>query len=960
MSLRAYLAAFAAAILFPVAVFAAIVGYFIVEQHRETIRRGAHDRVLAVSTAIDIELLGSIDALRALAAAPSLARGDVRYFRRVASVLLADHPDWININLALPDGQQLMNLSVPEGRPLPNIGELDGSFARLRETGQPGISDLAVGPVLKRWSLAVRVPVWERGTLKYVLSAGLNLDAIKRVIDAQQLPHGWVGVVIERQGRIVARSLRSEESVGKLASASLREGVARAPTGWFRGGTIEGTEVYTPYRRSEVTGWAFAMGIPVEVVDAAAWRVAALLALGLAAAVALALVLARKVGRSISGPIRALAGATEAIGRGERVTIPEAGRVAELRSLESALRGAVKAQDALTRAEEQTRAIVNHVLDGIITIDERGTVQSFNPGAEKLFGFQAAEVIAQNVKMLMPEPYRSGHDGYIGNYLHTGQAKIIGIGREVEGRRKDGSTFPMDLAVSEFRIGARRFFTGIVRDITERKRAEEELRASEERLRMALTAGRMGNWEWDVRTNAVSWSPDLEAIHGLAPGTFAGTFEAYKKDIHPEDWEHVQRAIAESLERGEHHMEYRIVLPDGEVRWVEGRGKVFLDASGAPMRVVGVCTDVTERKLAEEALRKSDRAKDEFLATLSHELRNPLAALTSAAHVLKVSDPSRPPAMEARMVVERQTKHMARLVGDLLDISRITFGKLALDREPLELGDAVARVVEMWRASGRFERHDVSLEVAPVWVDADPARVEQITANLLDNAVKFTPAGKAVRLSVARENSDAVLRVSDDGAGLTAEAAESVFDLFVSGDQSAGLGVGLALVKRLAELQGGSTSVASAGPGRGATFEVRLPAAQAPAPRERRERVGPAGTRSVLIVEDNEDARQMLEAVLALEGHEVRAASDGKTGLALAGSARPEVALIDIRLPDMDGYELARRLRAACDGARIGLVALTGFGGAQDEQRALDAGFDAHLVKPVSPERLKQVIATLA
>jgi len=962
VTLRSYLTALTLATLLPVAIFAGIVGYLLVEEQRETFRRGAEERTLALITAVDSELRGDIETLQVLAQVRSLDEGDLGLFRRTAVQILASQPHWININLALPDGQQILNLRAPEGAALPKIPDFEGNRGQLVEAREPVVGNLLIGPVTKRWDFAVRVPIARDGKVLYVLSAIANPDSIDRLLAAQGMPPGWVGVVLDRNHRIVARTVEPEKSRGQLASQSLREALARSPSGWFRGHTIEGTEVYTPYRRSEATGWAFAMGIPASAVDAAATRATWLLVLGLLGAIGLAIALAHLVGRRISQPIMAVASATEAMGRGKLVEVPGSAGVEELRSLETGLRAAVQAQEALRRTEEQIRSVVDNVLDGIITIDEQGRIQSFNQAAEKLFGFRAPEIVGQSVKSLMPERYQRQHDDGLANYLRTGEAKIIGIGREVEGRRKDGSIFPMDIAVSEFRIGERRYFTGIVRDITERKRAEESLRASEERLRMALVAGRMGNWEWNIQSNEVAWSPDLEAIHGLAPGAFPGTFEAYKKDIHPEDWQEVQSAIARSMEQGpDHHVEYRIIRPDGAVRWVEGRGKVFRDSSGAPTRVVGVCTDITERKRAELALKEADRAKDEFLAMLSHELRNPLAALTAAAHVLKFANPSGEAAIKARRVAERQTRQMSRLVADLLDISRITLGKLGLERERLDLAETVAKLVSTWRASGRFDRHRLSFGVAPVWIDADRARIEQVTANLLDNALKFTPSGKAVKISVSKDDGAAVLCVSDEGAGLAPEAVPRVFELFAqSGEaRNGGLGIGLALVKRLTEMHGGEVSASSDGEGRGATFTVRLPAVTAPVGESSEAAVHGGGGRRILIVEDNDDARHMLEAALALDGHSVRAACDGATGLALAADAAPDVALIDVGLPDMDGYEVARRLRAAPGGRRIGLIALTGYGQPEDRRRAFEAGFDTHITKPVASDRLKQIIAEL-
>jgi CheY-like chemotaxis protein/anti-sigma regulatory factor (Ser/Thr protein kinase) len=253
----------------------------------------------------------------------------------------------------------------------------------------------------------------------------------------------------------------------------------------------------------------------------------------------------------------------------------------------------------------------------------------------------------------------------------------------------------------------------------------------------------------------------------------------------------------------------------------------------------------------------------------------------------------------------------------------------------------------------------------PVWVDADRARIEQILSNLLDNAVKFTPAGKTIRVAVAPEGEDALLTVSDEGAGLAPGSAERMFDLFVQGERgldraAGGLGVGLALVKRLTELHGGTVAASSAGAGRGTTFVVRLPAVLPSAQSQAAQATPRVAAKRILIVEDNDDARHMMHEVLAFGGHDVREARDGATGLALAAESRPDVALIDIGLPDLDGYEVARRLRAAPGGRRMGLIAITGYGQAEDQKRAYDAGFDAHLTKPVAPERLRQVMAGLA
>ena len=499
----------------------------------------------------------------------------------------------------------------------------------------------------------------------------------------------------------------------------------------------------------------------------------------------------------------------------------------------------------------------------------------------------------------------------------------------------------------------------------ERRESEETLRASAERLRLALAAGRMGSWEWNVRTNEVIWSPELEQIHGLPHGAFGRTFASYRRDIHPDDLPAVERAIGHSLEHGDHHVEYRIVRSDGSVRWVEGRGKVFRDEAGEPLRVIGVCTDITERKSAEAALREADRHKDEFLAMLSHELRNPLAALTTAAHVLALARPDGDDDVHARTIVARQTAVMTRLIDDLLDVSRVTMGKMTLDRVPLDLADLVRNVAEAWRGAGRLGLARVAVTTTPAWILADRMRIEQIVTNLLDNALKFTPPGRRVDVVVRRDGESALLEVADEGEGIAPEMIGHVFDLFVQAPRDGqrkggGLGLGLALVKRLAELHGGTATVASAGVGRGAVFTVRLPAAPRPkAHVPPRSAAVPSGARRILIVDDNDDARTMLEAMLVHDGHHVRGARNGAAGLALAADSPPDVALIDIGLPDIDGYELARQLRAALPARELALIALTGFGQAEDQRRAFAAGFDAHLTKPVTPDRLTQAIAEL-
>ncbi len=723
MKLRSYLTLLTLATLVPVAIFAALVGANLIDQERKTFRRGAQEQVRALSTAIDAALRGSITTLTAFSLSPSLDSDDLGYFRRAAEILLAGQSDWVNINLSLPDGQQVVNLKVAEGAPLPNIGTLDDSLERLLRTGAPVVGDLVMGPVTRNWDFAVRVPVIRGGAVKYVLSAVVRSQALSQLVKRQDLPAEWIAVIFDRNGRVVTRSRNSAQSLGQLPDSRLRAALAAQPSGWVHANSLERADFQWRYQVSPGTGWAFAMGIPSATVNAAGRQAAWLFGLGLLGATGIAVALAVIISRRISRPIAALASEVNAIGRGSEPRLPREPRIDEIRLLATALRTAAQAA-----------------------------------------------------------------------------------------------------------------------------REHEDLVAREK-----------------------------------------------------------------------------------------------------------------------QALQAADRAKDEFLAMLSHELRNPLAALTAAAHVLKRADPARESAIKARIVVERQTRHMARLVEDLLDVSRITMGKATLEREILNLAQVASNVVQTWRAAGRLEGARVSVDARPVWINADRVRIEQIVANLLDNALKFTPAGQPITVSVRPEGDAAVLEVADEGQGISPDMIGRVFELFTQGPLEpdrgkGGLGLGLALVKRLAELHGGSVFSASEGPGRGAVFTVRLPAVDGvQAVVAGASKLGrSAGSRRILVIEDNDDARQMLRALLALGGHEVREAPDGMSGIAAAMEARPDAVLIDIGLPDIDGYEVARRLRASAADGRIGLIAVTGYGQPEDEARALEAGFDAHLTKPVEARRLEEVIANVS
>jgi signal transduction histidine kinase len=372
--------------------------------------------------------------------------------------------------------------------------------------------------------------------------------------------------------------------------------------------------------------------------------------------------------------------------------------------------------------------------------------------------------------------------------------------------------------------------------------------------------------------------------------------------------------------------------------------------------------EIEERKVAE----RQNHAKDEFLAMLGHELRNPLSAISSAASLIALPDVTIDGLARAKKIIQRQSRHLGRIVDDLLDLSRAMSGKILLNRAPLDMRALLHSCVDTYHATGRVGEHKLQLEAAPGWVNGDVTRLEQIISNLLDNAIKYTAPGGLIQIGCEVKDEDVVLTVEDSGVGISAELLPHVFDVFVQGARTidraqGGLGIGLALVRRLAELHGGSAGAHSEGSGEGSVFTIRLPRTERP--QELRSDImdtPQAGKPTVLLIEDNDDGREMMSMMLSCYGYEVRHAADGLQGLEVAASFHPDLALVDIGLPGIDGYEVARRLRANAATRDIKLIALTGYGLAEDQRRVLDAGFDMHLVKPVDIDHLMQAISSCA
>ncbi len=506
------------------------------------------------------------------------------------------------------------------------------------------------------------------------------------------------------------------------------------------------------------------------------------------------------------------------------------------------------------------------------------------------------------------------------------------------------------------------------KNIKEQRLAELAIRASEERLQLAMEIGGAGSWDQDLRNGRLHWSESHFTLLGHQP-TPSGeaTSDLWQTAMAPGDLDRVNAEWSRAeRERDVFRSEHQMRRADGRRIWVSAAGRFFYDDSGIAVRFVGVFFDVTERKRMEQELQEAGRRKDEFLATLAHELRGPLAPVRSSLELLKRAGVDREMIDHALSTMDRQIGQMVRLIDDLMDVSRITRDRLELKKERTEVASVVHHAVEACRPHIDRAAHDLRLELPaePIYLLADPARLSQVVGNLLTNSCKYTDPGGRILLSVELDRDEVVIAVTDNGIGIPAEMLPRVFDLFTQVDQSmgqsqGGLGIGLSLVKRLVEMHDGRVSVHSDGPGHGSRFVVRLPnvmsppEADPPVPLLSGER--PRGRR-ILVVDDNTDSARCLAMLLKLTGNETATAHDGAEAVAKAASYRPDVILLDIGLPTMTGHAACRAIREQPGGRDITIVALTGWGQEEDRRKSQEAGFDAHLVKPVDHEALAKVL----
>jgi PAS domain S-box-containing protein len=509
------------------------------------------------------------------------------------------------------------------------------------------------------------------------------------------------------------------------------------------------------------------------------------------------------------------------------------------------------------------------------------------------------------------------------------------------------------------------------------RQAEATSRELQRLLEIAVEASELGTFHCDMPLRHILWNERCKAHFWLSPDAEID-FDLFYSILHPDDRERTREAVEACVYgRKGYDIEYRTVSrtvsPQGEIRWVRATGRTCCDENGQPTQFDGTTQDITERKRTEDALRRADRHKDEFLATLAHELRNPLAPIRNSLHLLSLSGELSESMEPIRGIMERQVNHMVRLIDDLLDLSRIRSGKIELRKTAVEVATLVASAVETSRPIIDAAGHQlaISLPAEPLTLEADPVRISQVISNLLTNAAKYTTRGGQIWLTARQEGREVVIAVRDTGLGIPPDMLPRVFDMFAQVDRTVshsqgGLGIGLTLTKNLVEMHGGRIRAYSGGPGEGSEFTVWLPLA----PRFQRTSVAapPASAsntalplrRRILVVDDLQAAGYVLSRLLEKMGQQVWTATGAASALDMARANPPDLVISDIGMPDMDGYELARRLRSEPKLANSLLVALTGYGQAEDRQKAEEAGFDYHLVKPVSIDALRDLLAALS
>ena len=614
--------------------------------------------------------------------------------------------------------------------------------------------------------------------------------------------------------------------------------------------------------------------------------------------------------------------------------------------------------------QQRLQLLIDAVTDyGIFVLDPEGHIASWNSGAQRLKGYTRDEILGKHFSVFYPT--EAVASGWPDEELR--RARQLGRFEDEGWRlRKDGSRFWANVVITALHEPGGRLagFAKITRDLTERRRQEEELRQSEERFRLLVDSVRdYAIFMLDPQGYVRSWNAGAEAINQYTADEIVGKHLSTLYTAEDVASHKAERELETAAAQGRVEDEGWRKRKDGSLFWANVVVSAIRNGEGELIGFAKVTRDMSERRRLQE-LELASQRMNEFLAMLAHELRNPLAPIRNAVTIMQLETLASPVLRNCRDVIDRQLTHVTRLVDDLLDIGRLTTGKIKLRKELVPYVDVLNHAVEAARPMMQTRRQVLDVKLPPVsqHVNCDPTRISQVIQNLLVNAAKFTPEGGRIDVSVAEEGGFILTSVHDTGRGIEGEDLQRIFQLFAQGQHNnpseSGLGIGLTLARSLVEMHGGTLEATSPGLGQGSTFTFRLPASPAAdtAAAEAEAIAAAESGRRVLVVDDNRDAADSTTAILRLLGYQVEAAYDGEMALAVAPRLRPHVALLDLAMPGIDGYETRRLLQALPGLDQVYTVALTGYGNEADKQRTRAAGFDAHLTKPVELDGLVRLL----
>ncbi|MBA1279636.1 MULTISPECIES: ATP-binding protein [Pseudomonadaceae] len=1024
--LRSRLLTIALAGILPLALVAGLGLVSIVNDQKLLAKQRSLEATRLAATAVEVELRRSLDVLQALSQSTLLDEDDIDSFAGMVHRVLPSVPSWYALLVITPEGQVIRRISRHDSPASEAIAE-PRSFAELMRTGEPQVGNMGLGPG-GLWGIPIRVPVDIEGNIRYVLTAVLKPESIVEVISDRRLPQGWITTVLDARGMRIARSQRHQETVGQPASPTLQSMLVDNPAdeGVGMAMTVEGASAYTAFVRLRPSRWVVATGAPTETVEAGAARAFTLYGGGLLLSLMFAVAAALFATRRINVPMRQLRRAAQAIGQGQSLQQVPDSEIEEVREVGQALAAAAQARRA-SEAERDSMLSQLELAQQDLT-EQISDLNSLHTLGNRLQQLPTLDAQLQAIIDVLCELHGATHgllalsDGQSPLRIHASKGfspaslelmdnvapglgvcgaavqegcRVVVTDTEtdprftefravsrIEGFRSahstpilhsDGSVLgTLTVQLKETRPPTEReirladLAAGLAAVFIDRARAQSKAGMLERRLQVALDSSTVPFAILSPQLNAAGELHDfrLDFINPTGAESLQGTVveltgrrinEVLGPNANPQA---IDTLVAAATQQQPRDVEMRSTAFASE-RWVR------LIATPFEHRLAVWFADVTKSKRQEQAILEADRRKDEFLATLAHELRNPLAPIRLAAGLFGSPSASEAQKLRSQQIIERQVRHMALLLDDLFDISRITLGKLVLRKESLDLRAVVEAAVETARAKIESKRHELIVEqpTEPILLDADPLRLEQILVNLLNNAAKFTAQGGQIRVRAALKEGMATVSVADNGLGIAREHLQLIFERFAQvpttqTQVNAGLGIGLALAKGLANLHGGDIRVSSEGVGLGAEFELNLPALAPPQRDAQPVKAGEsaAHTRRVLVADDNRDIAETMAEVLRLEGHEVHLAFDGVEAFERYRQLEPEVVLLDIGMPGLRGDEVARMIRSS--DSRVRLVAITGWGQPSDKENALAAGFDVHLTKPVDIAQLIALVGS--